>query len=100
LYANDCLFYHKTGVLREKDCKCAMTDSLGNIAVNHAGVIVGFASSSQYAGCSGYWIVKNSWGLNWAESGYIKLCIPTEVSVGTCNVQYQISYPDMGLIKT
>ena len=86
LSANDCFIYFKTGVLREKDCPCAMTDSYNQVSVNHAGVIVGFASSTQYAGCSGYWIVKNSWDVNWAESGYIKLCIRTSSSVGTCNV--------------
>ena len=83
LNANNCFIYFKSGVLREEDCACAMTDYNNQVSVNHAGVIVGYSNSTQYAGCSGYWIVKNSWGLNWAESGYIKLCIRTTGSVGT-----------------
>jgi len=37
------------------------------VQANHAVVLVG------YDDAGGYWIVKNSWGFTWGESGYIKL---------------------------
>ena len=37
------------------------------VQANHAVVLVG------YDDAGGYWIVKNSWGSTWGESGYIKL---------------------------
>jgi hypothetical protein len=37
--------------------------------VNHAVTLVG-----QNTGAPDYYIIKNSWGLNWGESGYIRQC--------------------------
>ena len=38
--------------------------------VNHAVVCVGYGVTSDNVG---YWIIKNSWGPNWGENGYIRL---------------------------
>jgi hypothetical protein len=45
-----------------------------------------------YDKCSGYWILRHSWGDNYGQEGKIRLCIPKESSEenskkGTCNVQ-------------
>jgi len=44
---------YKSGVLRSEDC---------NKEPNHAVLVVGFTPQ--------YWIVKNSWGVDWGKDGY------------------------------
>lgn len=44
--------------------------------INHGVLIVGYTDS--------YWIVKNSWGLQWGESGYIRLKFGN--TCGLCNM--------------
>lgn len=48
--------------------------------VNHAIVLVGWDDSQ------GYWILRNSWGTSWGESGYMR------IAYGTSNVGYAASY--------
>ena len=50
--------------------------------VNHAVVLVGW----QNKGLSGYWILRNSWGSDWGENGYMK------IRFGTSNIGYAASY--------
>jgi C1A family cysteine protease len=54
LDAND-FFSYSSGVL-----KCR-----NNTEMNHAVLLVGYTQDS--------WIVKNSWGKNWGESGYVRM---------------------------
>ena len=39
------------------------------IESNHSVAVVG------YNGDKNYWIIKNSWGTSWGESGYIRITL-------------------------
>lgn len=53
---------YKSGVYYESSCpsNCAST--------NHAVLAVGYGRDKY-----NYWLVKNSWGTGWGDSGYIKM---------------------------
>lgn len=57
--------------------------------LNHGVLIVGYSSNSNPP----YWIIKNSFGQNWGESGYIRLAVAQ--GEGVCGVQKQTSYPNI-----
>ena len=50
-----------------------------NIALNHAVQLVGYGSDTD----GDYWIVRNSWGSSWGESGYIRLAREASAQCGT-----------------
>lgn len=83
---------YKSGVIREQDCQCSNTDQ----TVNHAVTIVGYGKNEGNEECPEFWKVKNSWGADWGEQGYFKLCVPKEnakTPVGTCQVLSYVMYP-------
>jgi len=50
-----------------------------NTNLNHGVLLAGYTSS--------YWLVKNSWGGNWGESGYIRLA-----PGNTCGIANDVCY--------
>jgi len=59
--------------------------SCANGQLNHAVLAVGFKKS----GGTPYWIVKNSWGGSWGESGYIY----ARQGENFCGISNDVSYP-------
>ncbi len=81
-----CLMGYKSGFLKESDCKCSNDKSQ---IVNHAVTMVGYGTVTDNKDCVGYWLIKNSWGPNWGDGGFFKLCIPhdaedVKLKSGTC----------------
>ena len=48
-----------------------------NIGINHAVQLVGYGTDDDLGD---YWLVRNSWGEEWGEDGYIRLRREEEVS--------------------
>ncbi|KAK1698620.1 hypothetical protein QYE76_015317 [Lolium multiflorum] len=63
-----------------------MTADACGTHLTHAVTVVGYGV--QQDGTS-YWLLKNSWGENWGEGGYMKL----ERGTGACGVALMASYP-------
>lgn len=76
--ANDWGYYGK-GVFK--------ADYVGN--VNHAVNLVGWGTDPTYGD---YWLVRNSWGPNWGENGYIRLSTSPEGTYDTsCTFAVQLA---------
>jgi len=67
-----------------------MTGSCGT-GLDHGVLLVGYGTD----GSDDYWKVKNSWGPNWGESGYIRLCRNCDANrgQGQCGILLSASYP-------
>lgn len=67
-----------------------MTGSCG-ASLDHGVLLVGYGTE----GSDDYWKVKNSWGSDWGDSGYIKLCrnCGANNGQGQCGILLSASYP-------
>jgi C1A family cysteine protease len=73
----DPLQTYSSGILDVTSAKCPTS------GINHAVTLVGYGTQSS----TPYWIVKNSWGRSWGESGYFRI----RRGNGTCGVNCYIT---------
>jgi cathepsin L len=66
-----------------------ITDVTCGTAQNHAVAAVGFGSEDG----QDYYIVKNSWGANWGEQGYVRIGMNGD-GPGICGIQEHSLYPE------
>ena len=75
----DPLQTYTSGVLDLTSTKCPTS------GINHAVTLVGYGNDSSSG--KDYWLVKNSWGKSWGESGYFRI----RRGNGTCGVNCYIT---------
>jgi cathepsin F len=74
----DNLQLHQKGIYDESKQSCPVDN------LNHAVLIVGFGEEQGEK----YWIIKNSWGENWADNGFFKI----SRGKGTCGINLYVVY--------
>lgn len=58
--------------------------------LDHAVTVVGYGTSREG---NKYWLIKNSWGSQWGEQGYIRIQRDTGATQGLCGLATYPSYP-------
>jgi len=82
--SNNTFSYYKSGTIQADDC---------GTTIDHAVNIIGYGSDDN----GDYWLMRNSWGTDWGLDGYMKFArTDTEGSKGTCGVQQDGAYPNVG----
>jgi len=69
------------GVFNNKNC---------GTSLNHGVSVVGYGTDPS---AGPFWIVRNSWGANWGEQGYIRMAIVD--GQGMCGINMKASYPSI-----
>ena len=71
-----------------EDCDASCSDPEER-EVNHAITIVVYGKSDRIE-CDDYWLVKNSWGVEWGDAGFFKI----QRGVNMCGVAVCNAFPN------
>ncbi|XP_020087908.1 fruit bromelain-like [Ananas comosus] len=61
------------------------------VMINHAITVIGYGADNSTG--DKYWIIKNSWGTNWGENGFMRLEKDVASKSGLCGLTKQLVYP-------
>ena len=97
VYSTGMMSAYRDGIFTEDFLHC----SYGNREVNHGLMLVGYGkvtSKDRVRGrCKEYWIIRNSWGPDWGEEGFFRICMDKAGSkktpAGTCLVNRYATWP-------
>jgi C1A family cysteine protease len=73
---------YQSGIYSDLDC---------GTQLDHGVLVVGYGHD--FDSGMNYWIIKNSWGPEWGENGYIKIQKDVEDERGLCGIAMQPSIP-------
>ena len=73
---------YRSGIYNDPNC---------GYKLDHGVLIVGYGTDYNYD--ADYWLVKNSWGDQWGENGYIRLLRNTDDEKGQCGIAMMPSFP-------
>ena len=73
---------YKSGIYSDLNC---------GTQLDHGVLVIGYGYDPNYN--MKYWIIKNSWGTNWGENGYIRIQKDIENEKGLCGIAMQPSIP-------
>ncbi|NJI29732.1 C1 family peptidase [Aeromonas veronii] len=74
--------FYKRGIYRNRRCR--------SHRVTHAVLVVGYGRQGRWWRRRWYWIVKNSWGTDWGDKGYIKMAMGVRRN---CGITRHAIYP-------
>jgi hypothetical protein len=60
-------------------------------SLDHGVVAVGYGTEDGSG--QEYWLVRNSWGADWGEAGYIRMARNVTARAGKCGIAMEASYP-------
>ena len=63
-------------------------DAMCGSDANHAVLVVGYGQQDGLE----YFLVKNSWGTDWGENGYVRIGVKSTRNPGVCDILSQPVY--------
>lgn len=67
-----------------------------NTNLDHGVLLVGYGVQKSLLSKTPYWLVKNSWGSDWGEKGYVRILRDNvEGQPGLCGIQMAPTYPEL-----
>lgn len=99
MFATTILSRYKNGVATEEFLRCSSPLR----EVNHGVTLVGYgrvAPGDRVRGlCHEYWVIRNSWGADWGEEGFFRLCMDglgqRNKPFGACLVNKYATWPTL-----
>jgi hypothetical protein len=70
IHVPGCVLNYQGGILSQNDCYC-QAENYSEVVIDANFLIVGYGNTQEtdkeYPYCSGYWILRSSWGTAWGD---------------------------------
>jgi hypothetical protein len=82
---------YASGIFADENTECDASPCY-YAETNHCIALVGWQDTSSDG--DGYWILRNSWGTNWGEGGYMRIAYRSaHVACAVCYMEYRVPVP-------